>query len=40
MLKEYIEPEIEVLQINCQKELLITSNLNEMPDEADEGNSF
>lgn len=40
MLKEYIEPEIEVLQIICQKELLITSNLNEMPDEDNEQNSF
>ena len=40
MLKEYIEPEIEVLQINCQKELLITSNLNEMPTNDDEENLF
>ena len=33
MTKEYIAPEMEVIKINCQNELLMGSNLgNESPD--------
>ena len=27
MMKEYITPEMEVMEINCQNELLMNSNL-------------
>ena len=35
MLKEYIEPEMDVMTINCQNELLISSTLGGVPEEDD-----
>ena len=35
MLKEYIEPEMEVMTISCQNELLFNSTVRDTPEEDD-----
>lgn len=36
MLKEYIEPEMEVMTISCQNELLFNSTVRDTPEEDNE----
>lgn len=36
MMKEYIEPEMDVMTINCQNELLVNSTLGDTPEEDNE----